>query len=207
MAARVVRADTDVVEQEARFLPDGRADWRAWLEAHHAETSGVWLVSWKVRTGRPTVSYEEAVEEALCFGWIDGKAQRVDDERTMIRFSPRRPGSAWARSNRDRVERLEAAGSMTDAGRRVVEAARADGSWTLLEAVEGMVVPDDLALALAGRPGAREHFDAYSPSARKGVLSWITLARRPATRASRFARAAEAAERGDRPATLWQRGD
>ncbi len=195
------------MEQEARFLPDGRADWRAWLEAHHADASGVWLVSWKVRTGRPTVPYEEAVEEALCFGWIDGKAQRVDDERTMIRFSPRRPGSAWARSNRDRVERLEAAGLMTDAGRRVVEAARADGSWTLLEAVEGMVVPDDLALALAGRPGAREHFDAYSPSARKGVLSWITLARRPATRASRIARAAETAERGDRPATLWQRGD
>ena len=195
------------MEQEAWFLPDGRADWRAWLEAHHADTSGVWLVSWKVRTGRPTVPYEEAVEEALCFGWIDGKAQRVDDERTMIRFSARRPGSAWARSNRDRVERLEAAGLMTDAGRRIVEAARADGSWTLLEAVEGMVVPDDLALALAGRPGAREHFDAYSASGRKGVLGWIAMAKRPETRAARIARAADAAERGDNPTMLWQRGD
>jgi len=178
-----------------------------WLEEHHSDASGVWLVTWKARTGRPTVSYEEAVEEALCFGWIDGKTARVDDERTMVRFSSRRPGSVWARSNRERVARLEAAGMMTDVGRRIVDAARSDGSWTRFEAVEAMLVPDDLALALAARPGAREHFDAYSASARKGVLGWIALAKRPETRASRIAQAAGVAGRGDRAATLWQRGE
>jgi uncharacterized protein YdeI (YjbR/CyaY-like superfamily) len=167
----------------------------------------VWLVSWKARTGRPTVSYEAAVGEALCFGWIDGRTGRVDDERTMVRFYPRRPGSVWARSNRERVARPEAAGLMTEARRRAVEAARSDGSWTFLETAEEMVVPDDLALALAERPGARDHFDAYSPSARKGVLGWIALAKRPETRALRIARAANVASRGDRPATLFQRGD
>ncbi|HEY5487088.1 MAG TPA: YdeI/OmpD-associated family protein [Candidatus Limnocylindrales bacterium] len=96
---------------------------------------------------------------------------------------------------------------MTEAGRRAVEAARSDGSWTLLEAAEEMVVPDDLAVALAERPGAREHFDAYSPSTGKGVLGWIALAKRPETRALRIARAADAASRGDRPATILQRGD
>jgi uncharacterized protein YdeI (YjbR/CyaY-like superfamily) len=125
----------------------------------------------------------------------------------MVRFSPRRPGSAWARSNKERVARLEAAGLMTDAGRRIIDAALLDGSWIRFDSVEAMLVPDDLAAALAARPGARRHFEAYSASARKGVLGWIALAKRPATRASRIARAAEAAERGDPAATLWQRGE
>jgi uncharacterized protein YdeI (YjbR/CyaY-like superfamily) len=195
------------MEQEARFQPDSRTEWRAWLEEHHADASGVWLVTWNARTGRPSVSYDEAVEEALCFGWIDGRAGRVDEERTMVRFSPRRPGSVWARSNKERVARLEADGLMTEAGRQVIDAARADGSWTRFDSVEAMLVPDDLAVALAARPGARRHFDAYSASARKGVLGWIALAKRPETRAGRIARAAEAAERGDPAATLWQRGE
>jgi uncharacterized protein YdeI (YjbR/CyaY-like superfamily) len=195
------------MEQEARVQPDSRAEWRAWLEEHHAHASGVWLVTWKARTGRPSVSYDEAVEEALCFGWIDGKAGRVDDERTMVRFSPRRSGSVWARSNKERVARLEAAGLMTDAGRRVIAAARLDGSWTRFDSVEAMLVPDDLAVALAARPGARRHFDAYTASARKGVLGWIALAKRPATRGARIAQAADVAERGDPAPTLWQRGE
>jgi uncharacterized protein YdeI (YjbR/CyaY-like superfamily) len=106
----VARADTDAMEQEARLQPESRAAWRAWLEEHHSNASGVWLVTWRARTGRPTVPYEEAVEEALCFGWIDGRTGRFDDERTMVRFSPRRPGSVWARSNKERVARLEADG-------------------------------------------------------------------------------------------------
>jgi len=192
---------------EPQIHLDTRASWRAWLEEHHTTASGVWLVTWKSRTGRPTIPYDEAVEEALCFGWIDGRAARLDDERTMLRFSPRRPGGMWARSNRERVARLEAAGLMTEAGRQVVDAARADGSWTRFEAVEAMVVPDDLALALAAKPGAREHFDAYSATRRKGVLGWITLAKRPETRAARIARAVDVVERGDNPTFLWQRSE
>ena len=190
---------------EDRIQPEDRAAWRAWLEGHHAEASGVGLVMWKSKSGRPTVSYEEAVEEALCFGWIDGRTGRVDDERTMVRYSPRRPGSTWARSNKQRIERLEAAGQMTEAGRRVVAAAQADGSWTALDTAEEMLVPDDLAASLAARPGAREHFDAYTASARKMILSWIALAKRPDTRALRIDRAAQGAERGEPPANLWLR--
>jgi uncharacterized protein YdeI (YjbR/CyaY-like superfamily) len=200
-------ADTHALEPEARIQPDSRTAWRAWLADHHQDASGVWLVTWKARMGRTTFSYEEAVEEALCFGWIDRKAGRVDDERTMVRFSPRRRGSVWARSNKERVAHLEATGLMTDAGRRAIAAAQADGSWTRLDAVEDMLELDDLTAALSARPGAREHFDAYSPSARRGIPAWIALAKRPETRALRVARAADVAERGDRPPAPWQRGD
>jgi uncharacterized protein YdeI (YjbR/CyaY-like superfamily) len=141
------------MEDELRFQPESRAAWRAWLEANHDRVAGVWFVSWRRRTGRPTVSYEDAVEEALCFGWIDSVSSRVDDERGMLRFSPRRPGSIWARSNKERIARLEVAGLMTEAGRRVVETAKADGSWTVLDAAEDLVVPDDLAAALAAHLG------------------------------------------------------
>ncbi len=192
-------------EQQTQL--DTRASWRAWLAEHHAAASGVWLVTWKARNGRPTISYEEAVEEALCFGWIDGRAAGLDDERTMLRFSPRRRGGTWARSNRERVARLEAAGLMTEAGRRAVDAARADGSWTRLEAVEAMVVPDDLVVALSAKPGAREHFDGYSATRRKGILRWIAFAKLPATRAARIARTVDAAERGHDPLSPRQQRD
>lgn len=182
------------MSDEPRLQPESRAAWRVWLAEHHREASGVWLVTWKKRTSRPTVSYEEAVEEALCFGWIDGVLAQVDDYRSMQWFAPRRPNSTWARSNKERVARLEAAGLMTDAGRGVVEAARANGSWESLDAIDALVVPDDLAAALAERPGARERFDASSVCA-------------PATRAARVEQVAAIAERGESIANLWQRRD
>jgi uncharacterized protein YdeI (YjbR/CyaY-like superfamily) len=175
------------VKDEAGVQFDCRDEWRAWLQANHGRASGVWLITWKRATGKPTLSYEDAVLEALCFGWIDGTTRTLDAERTMLRFSPRRPGSGWASSNKRRIAALEAAGLMAEAGRRVVDAARADGSWTALDAVEAMVVPDDLAAALAAAPGARESFDATAPFARKMTLGWIAQAKRPATRAARIA--------------------
>src|SRR5687767_7771594 len=104
-------------------------EWRSWLAAHHDSEDGVWLVSWRTPTGRPRVPVERAVEEALSFGWIDSKQLRIDDERSKLWLCPRRPGSGWSRVNKARVERLEADGRMTDAGRAVIEAAKADGSW------------------------------------------------------------------------------
>ena len=195
------------MSDEPRLQPESRAAWRVWLAEHHREASGVWLVTWKKRTSRPTVSYEEAVEEALCFGWIDGVLAQVDDYRSMQWFAPRRPNSTWARSNKERVARLEAAGLMTDAGRGVVEAARANGSWESLDAIDALVVPDDLAEALAERPGARERFDASSVSVRRSALAWVYQARRPATRAARVEQVAAIAERGESIANLWQRRD
>ena len=166
--------------------PSDRAGWRAWLAAHHASASGVWLVSPRTGTGQPRIEYTEAVEEALCFGWVDSKAGKLDAERTLLWFSPRRPGSAWARTNKDRVERLMAAGMMAPAGLASVEEARRRGTWSALDAVENLVVPDDFAAALAGTPPALTHWQGFSRSARKGILAWIVQARRPETRARRI---------------------
>lgn len=161
--------------------------WRSWLAANHARTNGVWLASWRRATGRPVVPYEELVEEALCFGWIDGVVNSLDDERTAILVTPRRRGSGWSRSNKDRVDRLTAAGRMAPAGLDAINRARADGSWSLLDAAEALEEPDDLVAALDAEPAARRHWNAFPPGARKGILAWITLAKRPETRARRIA--------------------
>ena len=108
---------------------DDRADWRRWLQQHHKSADGVWLVTWKKSAGRPRVDYDAAVEEALCFGWVDSKSKSVDELRTSIYFAPRRPKSSWSASNVARVEKLEAAGLMRAAGRRAVEEAKANGRW------------------------------------------------------------------------------
>ena len=169
------------------FQPLDRAAWRAWLAANHATSKGIWAVSYRRSTGRPTVTYEELVEEALCFGWIDSQGRALDDERTALRFTPRRRGSAWARSNKDRVERLLADGSMTPAGLRAIERAKDDGSWTALDDVDALLVPADLAAALAGDPVAGPAFDALRASLKKSILFWVMSAKRPETRARRIA--------------------
>lgn len=180
-----------------------REQWRGWLADHHATSTGVWLVSWKASTGRPSVGYEESVEEALCVGWVDSKGGKIDDERSKLWFAPRNPRSAWARTNKSRVERLTAAGLMLPAGLRAVEIAKASGAWTMLDDVENLVVPADLAAAFATRPGSRERFDAFPRSARRALLEWIVQARTEPTRAKRIAETAEQAARGER-ANQWR---
>jgi uncharacterized protein YdeI (YjbR/CyaY-like superfamily) len=188
---------------EERFQPDSLEDWRAWLAEHHGRRDGVWLVTWRVGSGGPRITYEEAVEQALCFGWVDSRPRALDERRTMLWFAPRKPGSGWSRPNKQRVERLLAAGLMAPAGRAVVERAQADGSWALLDAVEDLVVPDDLAAALAAHPPAAESWDAFPRSVRRGILEWIVQAKRPGTRAERIRETAEKAQRGER-ANQWR---
>jgi uncharacterized protein YdeI (YjbR/CyaY-like superfamily) len=188
---------------EERFQPDSLQDWRAWLAEHHGRRDGVWLVTWRVGSGGPRITYEEAVEQALCFGWVDSRPRALDERRTMLWFAPRKPGSGWSRPNKQRVERLLAAGLMAPAGRAVVERAQADGSWALLDAVEDLVVPDDLAAALAAHPPAAESWDAFPRSVRRGILEWIVQAKRPGTRAGRIRETAEKAQRGER-ANQWR---
>jgi uncharacterized protein YdeI (YjbR/CyaY-like superfamily) len=178
--------------------PFDRAGWRDWLIANHAASSGIYLVSWRRPTGRTSVPYEEAVEEALCVGWVDSTGRVIDDERSIQWFAPRRPRSAWARSNKERVERLTASGLMLPAGLAAIEEAKRNGMWTLLDEVENLIVPDDLAAALDGAPQARTHWDAFSRSARRAMLEWIAQARRPETRADRIARIADGAARNER---------
>jgi uncharacterized protein YdeI (YjbR/CyaY-like superfamily) len=117
------------VTDEERVELDDRAAWRAWLESNHERSGGVWLVTWKKSARKPRVDYDSAVEEALCFGWVDSKSRSVDDERTSLYFTPRKPKSSWSESNVARVEKLEAAGLMREAGRRVVDEAKAAGRW------------------------------------------------------------------------------
>jgi len=174
---------------DERFQPADRAAWRAWLASNHATATGVWAVTYRRAAGKPVVGYDDLVEEALCFGWIDSRPGKLDAERTMLRFTPRKRGSAWSRPNKDRVERLIADDSMTAAGLRAVEAARADGSWDALNEVDELRVPDDLAAALAGNPDAARGFEGMSASTRKPILFWVTSAKRPETRARRVAEA------------------
>ncbi len=136
----------------------------AWLEANHAGSPGAWLVCPKPSTGRETVSYEDAVRHALCFGWVDSQVRAIDDERGALLFTPRKPGSGWAGTNKRRIEELEAAGLMRPAGRALIDAAKADGSWTLLDDVEAGIVPEDLAEALGAHPAGRATWDAYPPA-------------------------------------------
>ena len=179
-------------------------EWRDWLLAHHATETGAWLVSWKSPTGRPSVKYELAVEEALCVGWIDSSGRTIDDERHALWFTRRKAGSGWARTNKERILRLEAEGRVTDAGRALIDAAKADGSWTLLDDVENLIVPDDLAAAFERYPGSRAYFDAFPPSARRALLEWIVQAKRETTRAARLDETARLASQNIR-ANQWVR--
>jgi uncharacterized protein YdeI (YjbR/CyaY-like superfamily) len=179
---------------------EDRVTWRTWLEANHETSGGAWLVTWRSRSGRQGLPYEHAVEEALCFGWVDGTAGTVDDDRGKLYFAPRKPNSGWAATNKARVERLIAAGRMAPAGLAAIDRAKANGSWELLDSVERLEVPPDLAAALAARPPAAANFAAFPPSVRKQALSSLVMARRPETRTDRVRRIAEAAARNERPA-------
>ena len=176
-----------------------RASWRAWLEKHHLRDTGVWLVSFKKATGKPRVDYDDAVEEALCFGWIDSVVRTLDDERAMQLFTPRRPRSAWSQSNRIRVEKLVAAGLMRPAGLAKIEQARRDGSWDVYAVAESLELPPDLRKEFdTGPRGARSKWDAFSPSSRRAILWWVHSAKRPETRAQRIAQVVSEAAHGRR---------
>jgi uncharacterized protein YdeI (YjbR/CyaY-like superfamily) len=184
-------------------LPSDPESWRAWLVANHAISPGVHLATWRRHTGKPTLTYEQAIEEALCVGWIDGKAGRLDEDRTLLWFTQRRPNSGWSRPNKERIERLLAAGRMQPAGLAVIEEAKRRGTWSLLDDVEALVVPDDLSTAFEANPGAREQWDGFSRSSRRAILEWIVQARRPETRARRIEETARLAARGEK-ANLWR---
>ena len=186
------------------ICPASEAEWRAWLDTHHAREEGVWLIRYKAAAERSNLTLEQAIRQALCYGWIDSLPRALDDERTMLWFAPRKPASNWSRLNRDRVEELEAAGLIEVAGREKIEAARADGSWSALDPVDRLEVPDDLADAFDRYPGARDAWDAFPPSARRGILEWILNAKRDATRARRVEETAELAQQGIR-ANQWPR--
>jgi uncharacterized protein YdeI (YjbR/CyaY-like superfamily) len=190
---RPVMPSSPSKSQFERVAARDRAEWRAWLAEHHASAPGVWLIIHKKSSGQPSVTYDEAVEEGLCYGWIDSVANRLDDERFVQVFTPRKRKSPWSKSNKVRVERLLAAGLIEPAGLAAIEAAKRDGTWTIYDGAENLEVPDDLYAALAANPTAAAGFDAYSASIRKQLLWWIISAKRPETRQRRIAQVVSAA--------------
>jgi uncharacterized protein YdeI (YjbR/CyaY-like superfamily) len=161
------------------------AEWRRWLRDNHDKEPGVWLVAYKAGTGKSRLTYDESIPDALCYGWIDSLNKPLDDERTALLFTPRKPGSGWSRTNKVRIERLMKEGRMEAAGLSKIAAAKRDGSWTLLDSVEALEVPNDLRKAL-GAAGMRT-FEALTPGRRKEHLRALVTAKRPETRAKRIA--------------------
>lgn len=175
-----------------------RAQWRAWLRKNHKRTEGIWLVTYKKHVADKYLSFEDKVQEALCFGWIDSVPRKLDADRTMHYLSPRRPGSVWSAINKAHVERLIAQRRMTAAGLAKVEAAKADGSWHTLTSVDRMEIPADLAKALARSKTAQEHFNAFPPGIRKNILYWVTSAKTAETRKKRISTTVREAAQGRR---------
>ncbi len=205
-----MRAETPLVRRailQRMKLPsvhaETRAAWRAWLEVNHTQTEGVWLVTYKKATGKPYLSYDEMVSEALAFGWIDSVPRKLDDARTMLYFAPRKVGSGWSKPNKERVERLIASGQMTAAGLAKVEAAKRDGSWAALDGVERLELPGDLIAALRQNGDAEANFGAFPRSVKRGILEWILNAKRPETRAKRILETATLAAKNER-ANQWR---
>ena len=190
---------TPLRDRYPRYYPKTRKEWRRWLTRNHDTATGIWLINYKKESGRPRVPYAEAVEEALCFGWIDSVMNPLDEYSFMQLFTPRKPKSNWSKLNKQRVETLIDQGLMTPAGLAKIEAAKADGSWTSLDKVEALDVPPDLAKALSKNKTALANFNAFSPSRKKMLLYWVNEAKRPETRAKRIAEAVAAArEKRDR---------
>ena len=186
-----------LVEDAPRQHIETREQWRSWLDTNHSTSTGVFVVSWRSDTGREAVPYALLVEEALCFGWVDSRQVRLDNERTMLWFTPRRRGAGWARPNKERVARLIEDGRMHAAGLAVVDAARADGSWEILDSVKNLEVPPDLADAFAARPDSAENFGSFTRSVRRSILLWIATAKTAPTRARRVTEAADRAAVGE----------
>ena len=190
------------MEDRERVEVTSRQQWRDWLQEHAGRSPGVWCVTHHKAEGGVHVPYEDVVRECLAVGWVDSMIRGVDERRSRLLCTPRKPGSGWSRPNQRRVAELEAQGRMTPAGRAVVDAAQADGSWTVLDDVEDLVVPDDLAAAFEAVPGSRERYEEFSRSQKRGLLEWLVQAKTAPTREKRLRATAEAAARGE-VANAW----
>jgi uncharacterized protein YdeI (YjbR/CyaY-like superfamily) len=174
------------VKESETFYPRNVKAWRTWLGKHHAKKQSVWIVCYKKSAGKPTISWSEAVDEALCFGWIDSTRKSLDHEKFIQFFCRRKPKSNWSKINKAKVEQLIAEGRMTPAGLESIAVAKKNGSWTNLDEAETLEIPADLEKAFRSNKGSKEFFLGLSNSVRKMMLQWIHLAKREETRAKRI---------------------
>lgn len=181
------------------FCPINRKDWRNWLIKNHLSKQSVWLIYHKKKSKVTSLNWSEAVDEALCFGWIDSKAKPLDEEKFMQFFSRRKPNGTWSKINKEKIKLLTAAGLMAPAGFEVIEKAKLNGSWTILDEVEELILPKDLLKEFKNRPGSKTYFLSLSKSVRKAMLQWLVLAKLPETRQKRIKEIAEQASLKQKP--------
>lgn len=181
------------------FYPKSRQEWREWLQENHDKKQSIWLIYYKKKSNVPTVIYSEAVDEALCFGWIDSKAKPIDEHSFMQFFSKRKEKSVWSKINKEKIERLTEEGLMTKAGFEIIEIAKLNGSWTILDEAEALIIPDDLEIEFQQRPNAKDYFLSLSRSDKRNILQWLVLAKRQETREKRITEIVELAELKQKP--------
>jgi uncharacterized protein YdeI (YjbR/CyaY-like superfamily) len=174
--------------------PKTRVGWRSWLKENHAKSDGVWLIYYRASTGKRRLTWEDAVREALCFGWIDSKVKPIDDARYKQIFTPRKPRSVWSKVNKQHIAELTHADLMTAAGLRAVDIAKKNGAWSLLEPVDALIVPEDLESALRRSKRAREAYESLSTAGKRSVLYSLYSAKREDTRAKRVSEAVSTLE-------------
>ncbi len=187
------------MKDQETFCPKNRKAWRKWLEKNHQSRQSIWLMCRKASFGAPNITWDEAVDEALCFGWIDSTKRTWNEEFFIQYYCRRKPKSTWSKINKEKVERLIAEGLMTAEGLKCIEVARENGSWTMLESVDDLIVPEDLEDALVNTPGAKAFYESLSDSKKKQILTWILFAKQDETRVKRINKVAEYAGRGEMP--------
>lgn len=181
------------------FCPISQREWREWLEENHHTKQSIWLICYKKSSDKPTLAWSDAVDEALCFGWIDSTRRSIDEESFMQYFGRRKPNSMWSKVNKEKVEKLITDGRMTEAGLVTFEIAKQNGSWNILDQVDELIIPDDLEIAFSKHAGSKDFFLNQSKSVKKMMLSWIVLAKRDETRQKRIDEIAECAGKGTKP--------
>lgn len=173
-------------ENIEKFCPKNENEWREWLRENHDSRASIWLVYYKSSSASHNLSWSQAVDQALCFGWIDSTKKTIDEERFMQYFCKRKAKSNWSKINKEKVESLEKSGLMEQAGRDSINLAKENGSWTLLDSVEALITPEDLEIKFQKSPKAKAYYLGLSKSLKKGVIYWIISAKRPETRAKRI---------------------
>jgi uncharacterized protein YdeI (YjbR/CyaY-like superfamily) len=185
--------------QPETFCPTSQKHWRQWLQKNHNKKQSIWVICYKKKTNIPTITWSESVDEALCFGWIDSLRRPIDEEKFMQYYCRRKPTSAWSQINKSKVERLIAEGLMTQAGLDVIEIAKKNGTWTLLDEVEKLNVPPDLNKAFRGKASAKKWFMNLSRSNKRIILQWLAMAKREETRMKRIKEVVELSGEGLMP--------
>lgn len=188
-----------MIEETVNICPSNKQAWRKWLELNHKKKDAIWLIFHKKSSATPNLTWSEAVDEALCFGWIDSTKKTIDSDKYIQYFAKRKPKSTWSRVNKEKVKELTAQKLMTTAGIESIEIAKKNGSWTILDSVEHLIIPKDLEEEFKTKPTSKDFFLSLSKSNRKSILQWIVLAKRADTRERRIKEVVELASKNQKP--------